>query len=306
MFAVTAVSSAAVTSHALALGPLLPGQTYHYRVVSSATGFASAVSGDFTFDTLPEPGVLRNPGFESQEAYWTRYGRFDDAGDNGIQGPGWYFSFNPRSGVNYAGSAASYDAKSGGFYQRVPVVQGRFYRFCAYSQTYVAGGDAANANNRVGIDPAGGTDSGSSSIVWSPRSTSGGWQQICVCARASSSYITVYLDAQQILPLEWNINAFDDCSIGMNTMLSPYVNINCADHGMECGKEPMRCQYGTYGPVVIGEDCWICSHVVILKGVTIGDGAVVAAGSVVNQDIPPYAIAAGVPAKVVGDRSELR
>ncbi|MDD3717806.1 MAG: acyltransferase [Actinomycetota bacterium] len=102
------------------------------------------------------------------------------------------------------------------------------------------------------------------------------------------------------------INAFDDCSIGMNTMLSPYVNINCADHGMECGKEPMRCQYGTYGPVVIGEDCWICSHVVILKGVTIGDGAVVAAGSVVNQDIPPYAIAAGVPAKVVGDRSELR
>lgn len=209
----SAVSSAAVTSHALALGPLLPGQTYHYRVVSSATGFASAVSGDFTFDTLPEPGVLRNPGFESQEAYWTRYGRFDDAGDNGIQGPGWYFSFNPRSGVNYAGSAASYDAKSGGFYQRVPVVQGRFYRFCAYSQTYVAGGDAANANNRVGIDPAGGTDSGSSSIVWSPRSTSGGWQQICVCARASSSYITVYLDAQQILPLEWNINAFDDCTL---------------------------------------------------------------------------------------------
>jgi len=100
------------------------------------------------------------------------------------------------------------------------------------------------------------------------------------------------------------INAFDDCSIGANTMLSPYVNINCADHGMECGREPMRCQYGSYGPVVIGGDCWICSHAVILKGVTIGDGAVVAAGAVVNEDVPPYAIVAGVPARVVGDRRD--
>ncbi len=98
------------------------------------------------------------------------------------------------------------------------------------------------------------------------------------------------------------INAFDDCSIGRNTMLSPYVNINCADHGMECGREPMRCQFGSYGPVIIGEDCWICSHAVILKGVTIGDGAVVAAGAVVKEDVPPFAIAAGVPAKVVGSR----
>ena len=99
------------------------------------------------------------------------------------------------------------------------------------------------------------------------------------------------------------INAFDDCTIGRNTMLSPYVNINCADHGLDTC-EPMRCQYGTYGPVIIGEDCWICSHAVILKGVTIGDGAVVAAGSVVNADVPPYAIAAGVPAKIVGERRE--
>jgi carbonic anhydrase/acetyltransferase-like protein (isoleucine patch superfamily) len=98
------------------------------------------------------------------------------------------------------------------------------------------------------------------------------------------------------------INAFDDCRIGRNSMLGPYVNINCADHGMECGEEPMRFQCGSYGPVTIGEDCWICSHAVILMGVTIGDGAVVAAGAVVNCDVPPYAIVAGVPAKVVGDR----
>jgi acetyltransferase-like isoleucine patch superfamily enzyme len=98
------------------------------------------------------------------------------------------------------------------------------------------------------------------------------------------------------------INAFDDCRIGRNSMLGPYVNINCADHGMECGEGPMRFQCGCYGPVVIGEDCWICSHAVILMGVTIGDGAVVAAGAVVNSDVPPYAIVAGVPATIVGSR----
>ncbi|WP_458010917.1 acyltransferase [Candidatus Solincola sp.] len=99
------------------------------------------------------------------------------------------------------------------------------------------------------------------------------------------------------------INAFDDCIIRRNSMLGPYVNINCADHGLELG-EPMRFQRGTYGPVVIEEDCWIGSHAVILKGVTVGTGAVVAAGSVVTRDVPPFAIVAGVPARVIGDRRE--
>lgn len=99
------------------------------------------------------------------------------------------------------------------------------------------------------------------------------------------------------------INAFDDCVIRKNSMLGPYVNINCADHGLELG-EPMRFQKGTYGPVVIEEDCWISSHAVILKGVTIGTGAVVAAGSVVTRDVPPFSIVAGVPARVIGDRRE--
>ncbi len=97
-------------------------------------------------------------------------------------------------------------------------------------------------------------------------------------------------------------NAFDDLTIGSDTMFSPMVNINCADHGMKLGT-PMREQYGTYGPVTIGSDCWLGAMVVVLKGVTIGDGAVVGAGAVVTKDIPEYAIAVGVPAKVVGERT---
>ena len=50
---------------------------------------------------------------------------------------------------------------------------------------------------------------------------------------------------------------------------------------------------------VIGHDVWIGSHAMIMDGVTIGTGAVVGAGSVVTKDVPPYAIVAGVPAKLI-------
>jgi acetyltransferase-like isoleucine patch superfamily enzyme len=97
-------------------------------------------------------------------------------------------------------------------------------------------------------------------------------------------------------------NAFDDLTIGRDTMFGPFVNINCADHGIEPGT-PMRLQHGTYGPVVIGEDCWLGAGVVVTKGVTIGGGAVIGAGSVVTCDIPPDTIACGVPARVQRERS---
>lgn len=56
------------------------------------------------------------------------------------------------------------------------------------------------------------------------------------------------------------------------------------------------------GPIEIGNDVWIGAHSVILSGVRIGNGAIIAANSVVTKDIPEYAIAAGVPAKVIGQR----
>ncbi len=100
------------------------------------------------------------------------------------------------------------------------------------------------------------------------------------------------------------INAFADCTIRKNSMIGPYVNINCADHGMSRDGVPMRFQPGSYSPVVIEEDCWVGSHVIILKGVRIGTGSVVAAGAVVSRDVPPFSIVAGVPAKVVGERKD--
>lgn len=58
------------------------------------------------------------------------------------------------------------------------------------------------------------------------------------------------------------------------------------------------------GQIVIMNDCWVGEQVVILSGVTIGNGAVVAAGAVVTEDVPSYAIVAGNPARVVGWRFE--
>ena len=53
------------------------------------------------------------------------------------------------------------------------------------------------------------------------------------------------------------------------------------------------------GEIIIGHDVWIGTGVTILSGVTIGTGAIIAAGSIVTKDIQPYAIVAGVPAKVI-------
>lgn len=58
-------------------------------------------------------------------------------------------------------------------------------------------------------------------------------------------------------------------------------------------------QSGRAAPIHIGRHVWICQGAKILKGVTIGDGAVIAAGAIVTKDVPPNALVAGVPAKVI-------
>lgn len=61
---------------------------------------------------------------------------------------------------------------------------------------------------------------------------------------------------------------------------------------------------GKGAPVVINDYAWICSRSIILPGITIGEGAVVASGAVVTKDVPPYAVVAGVPARIIGQREK--
>ena len=61
---------------------------------------------------------------------------------------------------------------------------------------------------------------------------------------------------------------------------------------------PVIQDYGiSKGDVVIGNDVWICANAIILSGVTIGDGAVIANGAIVTRDVEPYSVVAGNPAK---------
>ena len=86
--------------------------------------------------------------------------------------------------------------------------------------------------------------------------------------------------------------------IGNDVLIGAYVQIIDVDHGFE-KNQIIRNQGAEIGEVVIGNDVWIGAGAKILKDVHIGDGAVIGANSVVTEDIPPYAIAVGSPAKVI-------
>lgn len=63
---------------------------------------------------------------------------------------------------------------------------------------------------------------------------------------------------------------------------------------------------GKGGHTEIGAFAWICSRSIIMPGISIGEGAVVAAGAIVTKDVAPYSVVAGIPAKVIGHREEHR
>lgn len=91
--------------------------------------------------------------------------------------------------------------------------------------------------------------------------------------------------------------------IGSNTIFGPGVSIHTENHNFSKLDVPIRLQGATRVGVEIGEDCWIGSKAVILDGVKIGNHVIVAAGAVVNKDVPDYAIVGGVPAKVLKNRN---
>jgi len=100
--------------------------------------------------------------------------------------------------------------------------------------------------------------------------------------------------------------AYIGCSgyieIGDNVMMSPRVSIYSENHNFSDTDIPMIEQGVTRSFVKIEDDCWIAANSVILAGVTVGKGSVVAAGSVVTKDVPPYSIVAGNPAKIIKSR----
>uniref|UniRef100_UPI004056FA73 acyltransferase n=1 Tax=Candidatus Electronema sp. TaxID=2698783 RepID=UPI004056FA73 len=91
--------------------------------------------------------------------------------------------------------------------------------------------------------------------------------------------------------------------VGEHCLFGGNCFIGGVQHGFSDPSRPIAEQpLVDRGGIVIGRDVWIGAHAVVNDGVRIGDGAVVGANAVVTKDIPPFAVAAGIPAKVIGQR----
>lgn len=87
--------------------------------------------------------------------------------------------------------------------------------------------------------------------------------------------------------------------IGNHVMIGPYVYITTSNHGYSDWSKPISLQEYTPQNTRIEDDVWIGAHASILPGVILGRGCIIAAGAVVTKSVPAYAIAGGVPAKVI-------
>jgi len=94
----------------------------------------------------------------------------------------------------------------------------------------------------------------------------------------------------------WEIN------IGNNVLIASNVVIRNTNHGIESIDTPIRYQAKPGANIIIEDDVWIASNAVILPGITIGRGSVVAAGAVVNKNVEPFSFVGGVPAKLIKKR----
>lgn len=101
-------------------------------------------------------------------------------------------------------------------------------------------------------------------------------------------------------------SAIKGITIGNGVMFGPNVSIVGGNHNTELSGKPIFLNHEKRDtddlPVRIEDDAWIGSGVTILKGVTIGRGAIVAAASVVTKDVAPYSVVAGCPAKKIRQR----
>lgn len=125
----------------------------------------------------------------------------------------------------------------------------------------------------------------------------------------------VFFDHRVYVKFPWLLSMGDDVSvnrgaefysglrersrirIGSRVRIAPNVRFHAAGHDPD---DPALVDTGA--DIVVGDDCWIGAGAIVLQGVEIGHGAVIAAGSVVTQDIPAHCIAGGVPARVLRQR----
>lgn len=116
--------------------------------------------------------------------------------------------------------------------------------------------------------------------------------------KATGSKGTIAIGARSGIGEHCIVNAVERVEIGNDVLIAPGCHVTDANHGIAPGTPIMR-QERTAAPVSIGDDVWVGAGAKILSGVRVGHGAVIAAGAVVREDVPPMAIVGGVPARIL-------
>jgi acetyltransferase-like isoleucine patch superfamily enzyme len=114
-------------------------------------------------------------------------------------------------------------------------------------------------------------------------------------------------DAARGLTIGENSVINDSCRLDTRGGIQIGVNVSISSEVMvlTAGHDQNRADFGGYRrPVVIADRVWIGVRAIILPGVTLGEGAVVAAGAIVTKDVPPFTIVAGSPARTIGTRTK--
>jgi acetyltransferase-like isoleucine patch superfamily enzyme len=116
----------------------------------------------------------------------------------------------------------------------------------------------------------------------------------------------VRIGAKTVLGQECTISAYQRVAIGHECVIADRVMLIDFDHGVVEVERPIRLQGIYKRDVQVGNNCWIGYGACILRGVTIGDNAIVGTSAVVTKSLPDNAVAAGVPARVIRMRDAPR
>jgi acetyltransferase-like isoleucine patch superfamily enzyme len=116
----------------------------------------------------------------------------------------------------------------------------------------------------------------------------------------------VRIGAKTVMGQECTISAYQRVAIGHECVIADRVMLIDFDHGVVEVERPIRLQGIYKRDVHVGNNCWIGYGACILRGVTIGDNAIVGTSAVVTKSLPDNAVAAGVPARVIRMRDAPR
>jgi acetyltransferase-like isoleucine patch superfamily enzyme len=132
----------------------------------------------------------------------------------------------------------------------------------------------------------------------------GRWSWIGHGSKIRAHEGVVEIGAKTVLGQECTISSFQHVSIGRECIVADRVMLIDFDHGVVETERPIRLQGIYKRDVRVGHNCWIGYGACILRGVTVGDNAVIGTSSVVTHDLPANSVSGGIPAKILRMRDE--